>query len=311
MKGMNLTIPRGGITTLLGPSGCGKTTTLRIIAGLEEPDEGRVLFDGVDVTRLPPDKRGIGMVFQDLALFPHMTVYENIAFGLRVRRLPEDEVRRRVREVLEMVNLDPSEYSGRKPSQLSGGQQQRVALARALVVEPRILLLDEPFSHLDYKIKQRLLGELRRLHRRMGVTTVYVTHDQNEAMSISDKIVIMNEGRVIQEGRPEEVYENPVNTFVATFYGDSNVIEGEKIGVPGGLVAVRPEKVLLNPGDGVDVLLEGVVEDIVFQGPLLRIDVRVNGSVIRVLKSRDRGGVRPGERVRIGWRRMDARVRRE
>ncbi len=308
LDNVNLTIPRGSITTLLGPSGCGKTTTLKLIAGLEEPDEGRILFDGEDVTRVPPDKRGIGMVFQDLALFPHMTVYDNIAFGLRVRGYSEQEVRRRVREMLELVNLDPEAYSNRKPSQLSGGQQQRVALARALVIEPRVLLLDEPFSHLDYKIKQKLLIELRRLQRRLGITTVYVTHDQTEAMNISDKVVIMNNGSIIQEGDPLQVYENPANPFVATFYGDANIVDGNKLGLEGGLVAVRPEDLVLNPVNGIDLTKEGIVEDVIFQGPLIRVDVRINGYTLKVLTPRNRKIPRIGSTVKVGFRLRDLKV---
>ncbi|MEB3779917.1 MAG: ABC transporter ATP-binding protein [Desulfurococcales archaeon] len=310
VKSIDLEAPGGSITTLLGPSGCGKTTTLRIIAGLEKPDTGSVLFDGVDVTGLPPEKRGIGMVFQDLALFPHMTVFDNIAFGLRVRRVPETEIRSRVNNVLELVNLDPSEYGRRRISELSGGQQQRVALARVLVIEPRVLLLDEPFSHLDYKIRQKLIAEVRRLQRRLGITIVYVTHDQEEAMSISDKIVIMNNGRIIQEGRPDEVYENPANLFVATFFGEANLLEPGLAGVDASDIAViRPERVKLEPKDPVDVIYNGVVEDVVFQGPYLRVDVRINGETIKVLYPKINGGrIRVGERVRVGWNLSDVKV---
>lgn len=311
VDGITLTIPAGTITTLLGPSGCGKTTTLKLIAGLEEPSRGRILFNDRDVTMLPPEKRNIGMVFQDLALFPHMTVFDNIAFGLRIRKVPENEIRRRVHDILELVNLDPNLYSYRKPGQLSGGQQQRVALARALVIEPDILLLDEPFAHLDFKIKQRLLLELRRIQRRLGITTIYVTHDQNEAMAISDKVVIMNNGRVVQEGPPDQVYENPANTFVATFYGDSNLIEGSRLGVEG-LVAIRPEKIMLNPRNHADIVYDGVIEDVIFQGPILRLEVRINGLTLKLIHPRGNGFTpRPGDRVRVGWRLSDMKVLRE
>ncbi|MCE4603159.1 MAG: ABC transporter ATP-binding protein [Desulfurococcales archaeon] len=311
VDGLTLTIPSGTITTLLGPSGCGKTTTLKLIAGLEEPTRGKILFNDKDVTKLPPEKRNIGMVFQDLALFPHMTVFDNVAFGLRVRRVPETEIKSRVKNMLELVNLDPDLYSSRKPSQLSGGQQQRVALARALVIEPDILLLDEPFAHLDFKIKQRLLLELRRIQRRLQITTVYVTHDQNEAMAISDKVVIMNNGRVIQEGPPDQVYENPANTFVATFYGDSNLIEGSALGI-NGLVAIRPEKIMLNPEGRADIVYDGIVEDVIFQGPVLRLEVRVNGFTLKLIHTRTNGSMpRPGDRVRVGWRLSDMKVLRE
>ncbi len=310
IRNISMEAPGGSITTLLGPSGCGKTTTLRVIAGLEKPDAGVVLFDDTDVTRLPPEKRGIGMVFQDLALFPHMTVFDNIAFGLRVRRVPENEVRRIVHNALELVNLDPSEYGERRISELSGGQQQRVALARVLVIEPKVLLLDEPFSHLDYKIRQKLIGEVRKLQRRLGITILYVTHDQEEAMSISDKIIIMNKGRIVQEGRPDEIYENPANLFVATFFGDANLIRSELFDAePNKIAVIRPEKIKLNPEEPVDIIRDGVVEDVVFQGPYLRVDVRVNGGNLKVLYPKSNGGnLRVGVRVKVGWNLGDIKV---
>jgi len=305
LRGVDLEAPRGRITTLLGPSGCGKTTLLKVIAGLERPDRGRILFDGRDVTGLPPERRNVGFVFQDLALFPHLNVFENVAFGLRVRRLPDPEVRRRVRWALELVGLDPGEYGSRRVNQLSGGQQQRVALARALVVEPSVLLLDEPFAHLDYKIKQRLLLELKRIQRETGATVVYVTHDQNEAMSVSHRIAVMRDGLVVQVGDPVEVYERPANSFVASFFGEANILPGE-----GGFIVVRPESVrLLGPGeDGVDYRLAGVVDDVVFQGPLVYVYVRVNGSTVRAALPRGAPTPSVGDRVVVGWSRRDARV---
>lgn len=302
LRGITLTFPRSSISTLLGPSGCGKTTLLRIIAGLEKPDSGRVLFDGRDVTRLPPEKREIGFVFQDLALFPHLDVYENVAFGLRVRRVPEPEVRRRVRWALELVGLPPDEYARRRIGQLSGGQKQRVAIARALVIEPAVLLLDEPFAHLDYKIKTRLLVELRRIQREAGATVVYVTHDQNEAMEVSDLLVVMKDGMVVQVGTPEEVYENPASLFVASFYGEANIVGR----LDGKYVVVRPEKIRL---DGNGSGIPGIVEDVVFQGPMLRVIVRVNGKTIRALVPRIQGlRLAPGDEVSVYWREDDAKV---
>ncbi len=315
LRGVTLTVREGELFTLLGPSGCGKTTLLRIVAGLLEPDEGRVFFDGDDVTGLPPHKRNVGMVFQDLALFPHMTVYDNVAYGLRVRRVPEDEVRRRVREILELVRLDPGEFASRKPGQLSGGQQQRVALARALVIEPRVLLLDEPFSHLDYKIRQELMAEFKKLQKRLGITTIYVTHDQTEAMLLSDRIAVMNAGRVEQVGRPDEVYEKPRTLFVASFFGDSNILPARldgratpllEGGEGDGYIVVRYEKLAVDPEEPLDYMYEGVVEDVAFMGPVVRIEVRVGGTLLRSIQPRTDGmRLSRGSRVRVGWRSRD------
>ena len=230
---VSLDILNGEIFTILGPSGCGKTTTLRIIAGFEFPNSGRVFFDERDVTFEKPYRRGTAMVFQNYALWPHMTVYDNIAYGLKLRKLPKEEIRRRVKWVLELVGLVGLEK--RFPLQLSGGQQQRVALARAIVVEPSVLLLDEPLSNLDAKLRIRMREEIVSLQRRLGITTIYVTHDQEEAMSISDRIAIMNQGRVYQVGSPIEVYMNPRNLFVATFIGRSNVLKGRIVGATNGL----------------------------------------------------------------------------
>ena len=315
LRGVSLTVREGELFTLLGPSGCGKTTLLRIVAGLLEPDQGRIFFDGDDVTGVPPHKRNVGMVFQDLALFPHMTVYDNVAYGLRVRRVPEDEVRRRVREILELVRLDPGEFASRRPGQLSGGQQQRVALARALVIEPRVLLLDEPFSHLDYKIRQELMAEFKKLQKRLGITTIYVTHDQTEAMLLSDRIAVMNAGRVEQVGRPDEVYEKPRTLFVASFFGDANILPARldgratpllEGGEGDGYIVVRYEKLAIDPEEPLDYVFEGVVEDVAFMGPVVRIEVRVGGVLLRSIQPRT-GGMRfsRGSRVRVGWRSRD------
>ena len=298
LRGVDLEAPGGRITAVLGPSGCGKTTLLKAIAGLVEVLSGRVLFGDKDVTGLPPEKRNVGMVFQDLALFPHMNVFENVAFGLRVRGLPESEVRRRVKWALELVGLDPGEFAGRRVTELSGGQRQRVALARALVVEPEVLLMDEPLAHLDYKIRQRLVWELRRLQRRLGATMIYVTHDQWEAMELADVLAVMRDGVVVQSGSPEEVYENPADEFVATFFGDANLLPGEVLGVKDAMFAVRPEDVQLHPpewrGPIDGFMLEGTVEDRVFQGPMVRFEVRVNGVVLKSLVPRSYASRLPG-----------------
>ncbi len=307
LDNITLTVKKGKITTLLGPSGCGKTTLLKIIAGLEKPDHGRILFDGRDVTSLPPEKRGIGFVFQDLALFPHLDVYGNIAFGLKIRRYREDEIRRRVKKVLELVGLDPGIFINRRINELSGGQQQRVAIARALVIEPNVLLLDEPFAHLDFKIKQNLLTSLKRIQKEAGTTVVYVTHDQNEAMIVSNYIAVMNEGKLIQYGRPMEVYENPRTFFVASFFGEINII-GEK---EDSILIIRPEKLEVNP-EFQDNVIEGIIEDIIFQGPLTHIMIRYNSRILKVTTARKLSNLSPGAKIRVGWRKQDVvMVKRE
>jgi spermidine/putrescine transport system ATP-binding protein len=310
LRGVTLTAPGGRITVLLGQSGCGKTTLLKIAAGLLEPDRGRVYFNGVDYTRVPAERRDVGMVFQDLALFPHMSVFENVAFGLRVRGVRGLELERRVREVLDLVGLDRSFYN-RRVTELSGGQQQRVALARALVIEPKVLLLDEPLAHLDYKVKQRLLEEVRRIQRSLRITTIYVTHDQLEAMAVGDVIAVMRDGYVVQVGTPREVYENPRDLYVASFFGDANILDPRFAGLNSdGLVALRFEDVILNPNGDVDVVYEGVVEDIVFQGAFVSLEVNVNNRSLKLLVPRRefaRQGVSLGSRVRVGWKLSEVR----
>ena len=224
LNGIDLSVDENEFVTLLGPSGCGKTTTLRIIAGFEKPDQGRVYFEGKDITGLPANRRPVNTVFQNYALFPHMTVGENIAFSLRVKNRPESEIKDRVAKALELVNLKG--FENRRIDQLSGGQQQRIAMARAIVNEPRVLLLDEPLGALDLKLRQEMEYELVRLKKELGITFIYITHDQAEALSMSDKVVVMNEGYIQQEGTPQEIYDEPVNAFVADFIGDSNILSG-------------------------------------------------------------------------------------
>ena len=221
---VSLSFGGGSFVTLLGPSGCGKTTTLRMIAGFENPTSGRILVDGADVSRRTPDKREMGMVFQSYALFPHLTVFENVAYGLRLRRRSGTELRTAVDRTLELVGL--SGLGSRRPSELSGGQQQRVALARAMAIEPRVLLFDEPLSNLDAKLRVSLRSEIRRIQQTLGITSVYVTHDQSEAMALSDLVVVMNAGRVEQAGTPDEVYQRPASRFVADFIGRANFVDG-------------------------------------------------------------------------------------
>lgn len=224
---INFTIEPGEFFSLLGPSGCGKTTLLRIIAGFEFPDEGAVLFDDKDVIPFPPDKRPANTVFQTYALFPHLTVYDNVAFPLRLKKVPKDEIDKKVKEYVHLVQLD--QHINKKPNQLSGGQKQRVAIARALINEPKVLLLDEPLSALDAKLRANLLIDLDRLHDQIGITFIYVTHDQSEALSVSDRIAVMNSGHVLQIGTPYEIYESPATQFVAQFIGETNLFDAEVV----------------------------------------------------------------------------------
>lgn len=237
VEDVHIHIESGEFFTFLGPSGCGKTTTLRMIAGFYYPTEGSIRFGSQEVTAVPPHKRNTGMVFQNYALFPHMTVFENIAFGLQVRRVAKGEAKERVERIMDLVRL--TGYGERRIDQLSGGQQQRVALARALVIEPQILLLDEPLSNLDAKLREETRFEIKRLQLELGITTIYVTHDQSEAMSMSDRIMVMQGGEVQQVGTPHEIYHFPVNRFVASFIGETNLWNGTIVGVEGDEVKVR------------------------------------------------------------------------
>lgn len=277
----NLEVKRGEFVTFLGPSGCGKTTTLRMIAGFEMPTSGEILLNGEDISQLPANKRPINTVFQRYALFPHMNIYDNIAFGLKLKKLPKEEIRKKVKRVLDIVDLEG--FENRKISTLSGGQQQRIAIARALVNEPEILMLDEPLGALDLKMRQEMQIELKHMHDELGITFIYVTHDQEEALTMSDKIVVLSEGRIQQIGTPEDIYNEPQNAFVADFIGESNIFKGimtghmkvrfcggEFIGmddVPEGTlvdVVVRPEDVIITkPEDGV---VEGEVVSVIFKG---------------------------------------------
>jgi putative spermidine/putrescine transport system ATP-binding protein len=293
VEDFNLSAEKGEFVSFLGPSGCGKTTTLRMIAGFEQPTQGRIEIDGRDVTYLAPNRRNVGMVFQSYALFPNMTVADNVAFGLKVRKRPKEQIRKRVAELLEVVNLP--DKGSRFPFQLSGGQQQRVALARALAFEPTVLLLDEPLSALDAKIRVALRLEIRSIQRQLGITTVYVTHDQEEALSLSDRVVVMSEGRIEQIGPPAEIYNFPATPFVASFVGTLNLlpanvidaaagriaVQGQEIrgsgpteGSGSATVALRPEAVRLGDGGGAN-RLRGTVEDVSFLGSIVRTRVRL------------------------------------
>lgn len=237
LKGISLEVKKGEFITFLGSSGCGKTTTLRIIAGLEQPDGGSVMLEGQDVTRVAPDKRDVNTVFQNYALFPHMNVFQNVAYGLKIRKVPKEEIQKRVMESLELVQL--SEYAKRKPSELSGGQRQRVAIARAVINNPKVLLLDEPLGALDLQLRRQMQLELKRLQKKLGITFIYITHDQEEAINMSDRIVIMKDGQFIQVGTPDEVYNHPKTSFVAQFVGNANIVNGVVEALGDGVAAVR------------------------------------------------------------------------
>ena len=306
VRDISLQVHEGELFTLLGPSGCGKTTTLRLIAGLEIPSAGRIVFDGQNFTSLPPFRRNLGMVFQSYALYPHMSIFENVAYGLRVRRLPEEEIGRRVREALDLVGLAGLE--ARRPAQLSGGQQQRIALARALVYGPRLLLLDEPLSNLDAKLRVYMREEIRKIQQRARITTVYVTHDQEEALSISDRLAVMYSGRVVQVGMPTEVYDAPASVGVADFLGRANFLEAEVVdrrhdrirvrlrsgaaldvarGDPAwdplageaATLFIRPERVRVGDDRGrFAVRLQGTVMRLTFLGGIVRYALDVGGA---------------------------------
>ncbi len=330
LDGVSLAFADGEFFGLLGPSGSGKTTLLRAIAGFVEPDGGEIRLDGKDLRRTPVHRRDIGMVFQNYALFPHMSVFDNVAFGLAVRRVGRAETRRRVEEMLALVRL--SGLDQRRPRQLSGGQQQRVALARALITRPRVLLLDEPLGALDKRLRQEMQIELRQIQRRVGITTIFVTHDQEEALTLSDRIAILNEGRVVQVGAPAEVYERPATAFAANFLGDANFFAGRAAGTRDGFgcvtrdcgstlltadplpgeggvtLAVRPEKFAIHaaadapaPGAG-ENRLAGRVTGAVYSGSSITYKVAVDGEELTVFEqnraARPHG---PGDAVVLAW----------
>jgi putative spermidine/putrescine transport system ATP-binding protein len=304
VDGIDLDVLRGEFFTLLGPSGSGKTTTLRMIAGFERPDRGTIELGGTDVSDRPPFERDVNTVFQDYALFPHLSVADNVAYGLRVRKVPKADRRRRTEEALEMVQLPG--LGGRRPAQLSGGQRQRVALARAIVNRPQVLLLDEPLGALDLKLRQEMQVELKRIQGEVGITFVYVTHDQEEALTMSDRLAVFRAGRIEQVGTPAEVYEHPANEFVAGFVGVSNVVERD-----GRRFTIRPEKIrLLGEGEAAEGLHveAGTVEDVAYVGMVTRYLVALDaGGTLQVVRqnletsSVDAHELR-GRRVRVAWR---------
>jgi sulfate transport system ATP-binding protein len=281
LEDVNLTIPTGQLTALLGPSGGGKSTLLRIIAGLESADEGTVTIEGTEATHLPPQKRNVGFVFQHYAAFKHMNVARNVAFGLEIRKRPKADVKKRVEELLELVHL--SQFAHRLPSQLSGGQRQRMALARALAVEPNVLLLDEPFGALDAKVRKELREWLRRLHDEVHVTTVFVTHDQEEALEVADQIVVINDGRIEQIGTPDELYDHPANDFVMSFLGPVTTLGGQ---------LVRPHDIDLVDNDRVAGSVPGTITRMLRVGFEVRFHVRTDEQDTDVLVTMTRGAAR-------------------
>jgi putative spermidine/putrescine transport system ATP-binding protein len=301
VDGIDLDVQRGEFFTLLGPSGSGKTTTLRLIAGFERPDTGSVELAGANVTNTPPFARDVNTVFQDYALFPHLSVGDNIAYGLRIRKVPKAERERRTAEALEMVRLPG--LGGRRPAQLSGGQRQRVALARAIVNRPQVLLLDEPLGALDLKLRQEMQVELKRIQLQVGITFVYVTHDQEEALTMSDRLAVFNDGRIVQVGAPAEVYERPGSEFVAGFVGVSNVLERG-----GRRFTIRPEKVRLldGPHDGLHTE-PGVVRDVAYVGMVTRylVDLERGGELQVVRQNLETSSTealdQQGRPVTVGW----------
>ena len=298
LKGINLEINRGEFITLLGSSGCGKTTTLRIIAGLEEADEGSVILDGEDITQAVPNRRDVNTVFQNYALFPHMTVAENIGYGLKIRKKSKEEINAKVKEMLSLVQLE--EYGDRYPEQLSGGQRQRIAIARAVALEPKVLLLDEPLGALDLKLRRQMQLELKRLQKSLGITFIYITHDQEEAINMSDRIAIMNQGVFEQIGTPNEIYYRPETSYVASFVGDANIYKEN-----GKLFAVRSENVLINGEE--ECTHDATVQEKSFAGGQLRILFELSdGQKITASRYGIDAEVTVGQQMKVGWTREAA-----
>ena len=298
LKGIDLEAAQGEFITLLGASGCGKTTTLRIIAGLELPDAGQVILEGQDITNREPNKRDVNTVFQNYALFPHMNVSDNVGYGLKIRKVPKAEIERKVEQALRLVQLE--EYGKRMPDQLSGGQKQRIAIARAVINEPKVLLLDEPLGALDLKLRRQMQLELKRLQKRLGITFIYITHDQEEAINMSDRIGVMHEGVLEQLGTPNEVYYQPKTSYVADFVGNANILHKN-----GETFAIRSENILMN-GEAV-CTQEAVVVEKSFAGGQLRILFRLpDGQTLPASRYGIDNDLQPGQQVKIGWDAKDA-----
>lgn len=323
---VNIDVKEGELVTLLGPSGCGKTTTLRMVAGFELPTSGRILIDGDEVSLTPPNRRPTTMVFQNYALFPHLTVFENIAFGLKIRRDSTQDVRKKTEKIMRLVGLE--EFEERSPAQLSGGQQQRVSLARSLVMEPKVLLLDEPLSNLDAKLRVSTRLEIRKIQQRVGITSVYVTHDQEEAMTLSDRVVIMHQGKIMQTGPPQEIYAYPASRFVADFIGKANFLDGRVVGkasdnelvleIIGKIFTVTPQKDTFSEGDRVLLVLRpesikleprrpdtliGIIQEAVYLGSQMvyMVEMEKNTLTVEIANPQEHMIFKTGEEVSINF----------
>jgi len=335
VKDLNLDIAEGEFITMLGPSGSGKTTCLMMLAGFETPTNGEIFLETNPISNIPPHKRGIGMVFQNYALFPHMTVYENLAFPLKVRKVPKDEIDKKVDKALAMVSL--SEFGQRMPGQLSGGQQQRVAVARALVFDPKVVLMDEPLGALDKNLRESMQYEIKHIHESIGVTVVYVTHDQGEALTMSNRIAVFNDGKVQQLSSPDKLYEEPVNSFVAEFIGENNTFAGEvtdinknqcKVKLGNGteilanpirvkakgektIVSLRPERAIIDPKENMQNKHKGEIEEVIYHGDHTRVRVNILGNsefILKVPNSSARMDIKLGKEINIGWNSSDCRA---
>ncbi len=335
VKDLNLDIAEGEFVTMLGPSGSGKTTCLMMLAGFETPTNGEIYLDGNPISNIPPHKRGIGMVFQNYALFPHMTVHENLAFPLKVRKFSKVDADNKVEKALSMVSL--SGFGSRMPAQLSGGQQQRVAVARALVFDPAVVLMDEPLGALDKNLRESMQYEIKHIHESIGVTVVYVTHDQSEALTMSNRIAVFNDGKVQQLSSPDKLYEEPVNSFVAEFIGENNTFQGEvsdisndrcKIKLDSGneilakpirvkskgeksIVSLRPERAIIDPDEKMDNKIKGKIEEVIYHGDHTRVRLDLLGNkefILKVPNSSARMDIKLGNEIKVGWNSFDARA---
>ena len=335
VKDLNLDIAEGEFITMLGPSGSGKTTCLMMLAGFETPTNGEIYLDKNPISNIPPHKRGIGMVFQNYALFPHMTVYENLAFPLRVRKISKEDIDKKVDKALSMVSL--SGFENRMPGQLSGGQQQRVAVARALVFDPAVVLMDEPLGALDKNLRESMQYEITHIHESIGVTVVYVTHDQGEALTMSNRIAVFNDGKVQQLSSPDKLYEEPVNSFVAEFIGENNRFSGQvtdvskdkcKVKLDDGseilanpitvksngektIVSLRPERALINTKDKMENNFKGKIEEIIYHGDHTRVRLNLLGNkdfILKVPNSSANMDIKLGNQINVSWNSFDARA---
>ena len=335
VKDLNLDISEGEFITMLGPSGSGKTTCLMMLAGFETPTNGEIYLDSNPISNIPPHKRGIGMVFQNYALFPHMTVHENLAFPLKVRKILKEEIDKKVDKALSMVSL--SGFEKRMPNQLSGGQQQRVAVARALVFDPQVVLMDEPLGALDKNLRESMQYEIKHIHESIGVTVVYVTHDQGEALTMSNRIAVFNDGKVQQLSSPDKLYEEPVNSFVAEFIGENNTFSGEvtdiskdkcKVKLDLGkeiianpikvkskgektIVSLRPERAIIDPKNQMDNKHKGKIEEVIYHGDHTRVRLDILGNkefILKVPNSSARMDIKVGNEINVGWNSHDSRA---